>query len=319
MSSPFQQTIARAVEITGIGLHGAQPVRAVLRPSRSGIVFRRLDLERELASRRQRTRVEIAACVENVSQVDHATTLAAVTPAGPAQVQTVEHLLSALHGLGIDACTIELDAPEVPILDGSSAPWVALLRSAGRRRLARPRKIRRLLEPFAVELGEASIVAYPSSAPRVTCSIDFDHPAIGRQERAFTITPESYADDVAPARTFGFLGEVVALQAKGLIRGGSYDNAVVLDDGGVVSGDLRFADEFVRHKALDLLGDLALAGMPLQAHVVARRAGHRLHVEFLRRLLASPSCWTVEDMSAAVEAAPALLAADVHLASAAPR
>jgi UDP-3-O-[3-hydroxymyristoyl] N-acetylglucosamine deacetylase len=300
--SPFQQTLARSVEITGIGLHGAMPVHVILRPRATGdgIVFRRLDLERELRSAGRRDRVEIPAIVENVCQVDHATTIAAHTPAGRACVQTVEHLLSALHGLGIDACLVEIDAGEVPILDGSAAPWVNLVRSAGVRRLPRARRVRRLLESFAVESGDSSIIAYPSDSLRLTCAIDFTHPAIGRQERSFTLSPESFEEQVAPARTFGFLREVEALQAKGLVKGGSFDNAVVLDDEGVVNGSLRFADEFVRHKTLDLLGDLALGGMPLRAHVVARRAGHRLHVEFLGKLLQNTQAWVVETLSPAI-------------------
>ena len=168
--------------------------------------------------------------------------------------------------------------------------------------------MRRLLEPFAVESGDSSIIAYPSDSLRLTCAIDFTHPAIGRQERSFTLTPASYAEQVAPARTFGFLREVETLQAKGLVKGGSFENAVVLDDDGVVNGSLRFADEFVRHKTLDLLGDLALGGMPLRAHVVARRAGHRLHVEFLNRLLQSPQSWTVETLGTAI-ASPIVAAA----------
>lgn len=304
-----QHTLAGSVEVTGVGLHGAMPVHVVLRPRAigEGIVFRRVDLERELRAAGRSDHVEIPATVANVCQVDHATTLAARTPAGRACVQTVEHLLSALHGLGVDSCLVEIDAGELPILDGSAAPWAELVRTAGLRRLPRARRVRRLLESFAVESGDSSIIAYPSDSMRLTCAIDFAHPAIGRQERSFTLSPAAFEEQVAPARTFGFLREVETLQAKGLVKGGSFENAVVLDDDGVVNGSLRFADEFVRHKTLDLLGDLALGGMPLQAHVVARRAGHRLHVEFLSRLLANPQAWIVETLAPA--ATPPLVAA----------
>ena len=320
-TSHAQHTLGGTVEIAGKGLHGAVPVRAVLRPSSTprGIVFRRVDLERDLREAGRPARVEIPAVVGNVAQVDHATTLAATTPAGRAVVQTVEHLMSALHGLGIDTCVVELDAAEVPILDGSSEPWVELLRSAGTRRISATRQVRRLVRPFAVEDGLSSIVAYPADQLRLTCAIDFAHRAIGRQEVSVAITPETFMDEVASARTFGFLREVEALQAKGLVRGGSLENAVVLDDDAIVNGDLRFGDEFVRHKALDLLGDLALGGMPLLGHVVARRAGHRLHVEFLRQLLAAEDAWVVETSAAEAARVVAALPAAARLASAAAR
>ncbi len=306
----LQQTIARAVSCEGVGLHGGEPARVTLRPSRarSGIIFRRVDLERDMAARGRATRIEIPASLEGVSRVDHATTLSVHAACGPVSVGTVEHLIAALRGAGIDACTVEVDGPEVPILDGSSAPWMTLLESAGRSTLARPRRQMRILRPVSVELGGASVHAYPADEFRVTCSIDFSHEAIGRQEISLDVTPESFASQLAGARTFGFLREVEALRAAGLARGGSMENAIVIGDDGILNGPLRFEDEFVRHKALDLIGDLALVGFPLIGHVVARRAGHRAHVEFARELLASPSAWALETTASEPAMEPALLA-----------
>jgi UDP-3-O-[3-hydroxymyristoyl] N-acetylglucosamine deacetylase len=314
-----ERTLARSVSCSGIGLHGAVPVTVTLRPATSGgIVFRRLDLEQELRASGRRARVEIRAAVENVRHVDHATTLAADTAAGEASVQTVEHLLSALHGLGIDNCLVELDAGEVPILDGSAGPWVELVLSAGTKDLPQARRVRRVVEPFAIEFGGSSIVVRPADALRVTCSIEFAHRAIGQQEVSLDLDPVRFATQVAPARTFGFMRDVEALRAAGLVKGASLENAIVLDEQGVVSGSLRFDDEFVRHKMLDLVGDLALGGMPLVGHVTAHRAGHRLHVEFLRQLLAHPDHWVVETIPEPVRVlsavGPSRMAAVAHAA-----
>lgn len=314
-SISLQQTLARPVTCEGVGLHHGEPVRVRLRPHRrGGITFRRTDLERQLAMAGQRARVEIPASLDGVSRVDHATTLSADTPAGLASVGTVEHLIAALRGMDIDSCLVEVDGPEVPILDGSSAPWIELLRSAGRQALPRTNRRLRILKPKTVTLGGASITCYPSDSFRVSCSIDFAHPAIGKQEISLDITPESFEGELAAARTFGFLREVEALRAAGLARGGTMENAVVLGDDAVLNGPLRFADEFVRHKALDFIGDLALAGMPLMGHFVARRAGHRLHVEFARELLADPACHVIETPGIEREAAAAaLIGADLAL------
>lgn len=284
-----ERTLGRTVEVTGIGLHSGRPVRVRLRPGRAGegIVFFRTDLPGG-----ERTPIRTAA--GGVTEVDHATTISAGGSDTPS-IQTVEHLLSALCGLEIDACRVEVDAPELPILDGSAAPWVYLIHEAGLKTLSVPRRVRRIVRPFRVEVGDAFLAAYPADSLRITCSIDFNHPAIGHQERGFDVNPRSFSEEIAPARTFGFLHQVEALRQAGLVKGGSYDNAIVLDEHGVLNGRLRFEDEFVRHKALDLIGDLALTGLPLIGHLVAHRAGHRVHAEFAKRLLASPSHWRVEE------------------------
>jgi UDP-3-O-[3-hydroxymyristoyl] N-acetylglucosamine deacetylase len=284
-----ERTLGRTVEVTGIGLHSGRPVRVRLRPGRagSGIVFFRTDLPGG-------DRRPIATNANGVTEVDHATTISAGGEGTPA-IQTVEHLLSALCGLEIDACRVEVDAPELPILDGSAAPWVYLIHEAGLKTLAAPRKVRRIVRPLRVEMGDAFLAAYPADSLRITCSIDFAHPAIGAQERGFDVNPRSFSEEIAPARTFGFLHEVEALRQAGLVKGGSYDNAIVLDEHGVLNGRLRFQDEFVRHKALDLIGDLALTGLPLVGHLVAHRAGHRVHAEFAKRLLSTPGAWRVEE------------------------
>lgn len=291
-----RRTLGRAVSCSGIGLHGGQAVNVRLSPARgeAGVVFRRVDLPGAPA---------IPATVASVSEVDHATTLAV----GAVRVRTVEHLLAALAGLEVSSCVVEVDSDELPIFDGSATRWVSLLRHAGTQPLARSRSALRLLEPVHVASGASSISAYPADALRITCSIDFPHPVIGAQELDVEVTPETFADELAAARTFGFLADVEQLRRAGLVRGGSLENAIVLDDRAVVTGPLRWEDEFVRHKALDLVGDLALLGAPLLAHVVAHRAGHRLHVELCRRILALPERYRLEDAGGEhAEAGPAL-------------
>lgn len=301
-----QQTLARSVAIRGLALHSGREARVTLRPGKagSGIVFRRVDLAPE-----DGVAPEILAHVDGVSRVDHATTLSSRTEGGSVSVRTVEHLLAALAGLGIDSCVVDVDGDEVPALDGSALPWVELLRSAGTRALDATRLVRRVVKPVSVSSGASSITIHPARALRLSCSIDFEHPVIGRQAITTAVDPGSFCEALAPARTFGFLKDVDAMRAAGLARGASYDNTIVLDDERVVSGALRFADEFVRHKALDLLGDLLLTGAPLAGHVVAHRAGHALHVALGRQLLADASAWRLEPVELAREAPLPALAA----------
>jgi UDP-3-O-[3-hydroxymyristoyl] N-acetylglucosamine deacetylase len=231
-----------------------------------------------------RPETAIPARVESASTFDYATTLSR----DGVSVGTVEHVLSAAFGEGLDNCVIELDGPEVPILDGSALPFVRLFHAAGFERLDAP--VASLSSPDPVHVfRDGRGVSFEPDGPglTITYEIDFPHPAVGRQELTVAIRPEEYSTRIAPARTFGFAKDVEALRARGLARGGSLHNAVVLDETGVLSGPLRFRDEFVRHKVLDLVGDLALLGVALDGHIHAQRAGHALHIEFARALAAS--------------------------------
>ncbi|HVB35430.1 MAG TPA: UDP-3-O-acyl-N-acetylglucosamine deacetylase [Patescibacteria group bacterium] len=282
----YQNTIARPVETQGVGLHTAVRghLRLVPAPAGTGIVFRRVDLDN----------FEIEAHGRWLAHVSYATSLMKKG----VLLSTVEHVLAALYACGIDNVYIELDALEVPILDGSSRPFVEMIAEAGIRRLRRRRRCLKLIRPVEITDGERHIAAYPAENFRVQYFIDFPHPLVGREEIELDVDAESFARVLAPARTFGFLDDVSRLRSMGLIRGGSLDNAIVLTRDGLMSGELRFPDEFARHKALDLIGDLALVGRPLKARIVAHRAGHALHTALVTRLLADRSLW-VETVASA--------------------
>jgi UDP-3-O-[3-hydroxymyristoyl] N-acetylglucosamine deacetylase len=281
----MQRTIAEKISCTGIGLHSGQPVQLTLHPARagSGVVFVRTDLPEP---------VEVPALHGAVTSTRLATTLGR----GDATIGTVEHLLAALCGLGIDNVRVEVDGPEIPVMDGSSASFVFLIRAAGIFDQGVPRRTVRMRRPVEVRDGDRVIRIEPARDLRVTYSVDFTHPAIGRQQlRNLVIDDESFEQEICRARTFGFLREVEALWRNGLARGGNLDNTVVMDDVRVLNCDgLRWPDEFVRHKVLDLLGDLALLGMPIEGHLVVERGGHALHQRFVRALLEHPSHWTIE-------------------------
>ena len=281
----MQRTIAEKISCTGIGLHSGAPVQLTLHPARAGagIVFVRTDLTRP---------VEVPANHSAVTSTRLATTLGC----GDATVGTVEHLLAALFGLGIDNVLVEVDGPEIPVMDGSAASFVFLIRAAGIFDQGVPRRSLRIRRPLEVRDGDRLIRIEPGRDLRVTYSVDFAHPAIGRQQlRDLVIDDESFESEICRARTFGFLREVEALWRSGLARGGNLDNTVVMDEFRVLNRDgLRWSDEFVRHKALDLLGDLALLGLPLEGHVVVERGGHALHQRLVRALLEQPSHWTIE-------------------------
>jgi UDP-3-O-[3-hydroxymyristoyl] N-acetylglucosamine deacetylase len=207
-------------------------------------------------------------------------------------LSTVEHLLAALYSCGVDNVYVELDALELPILDGSSKPFIELLANAGIRKLRRQRRYIRVIKPLEFSDGDRRIGIYPADEFRVHCFVDYKHPDVGPQEVEMTVDRQSFSRELAPARTFGFMKDFAGLQAMGLIRGGSVENAIVLDDEGILNGPLRFPDEFGRHKALDLIGDLALVGRPLKARIVAHKAGHALHTQLVTRLLADHTLWT---------------------------
>jgi UDP-3-O-[3-hydroxymyristoyl] N-acetylglucosamine deacetylase len=285
-----QQTLRRQVSCAGIGLHSGNKVNLTLRPAAAGtgIVFRRVDLG-----------VDIPASVGQVTSLHYATVLGK----DGATVETVEHLLAALVSAGIDNVVIELSQREVPIMDGSSAPFLFLIQEAGVKRLTAPRQYLKVLRPVNVGQGDKHIAIYPSDHFKVSYTISFDHPLLRHQSRTTRVTEQSFADDIASARTFGFLKEVEWMRQQGLALGGSLENAIVIGDTGVLNA-LRFEDEFVRHKILDAVGDLALLGHPLLGHVVAHRAGHALHTQLAAQLLADAGAWTLVESAAPGVAVP---------------
>jgi len=206
---------------------------------------------------------------------------------------TTEHLLAAIYSCGIDNVYIDIDAIEVPILDGSAEPFMQLLDEAGVRKLRRKRRYLKVRKAVEVVEDGRRIGIYPAEELRVSCYVDFPHPMVGRQEVEMAVNAESFRKVLSRARTFCFETDIEPLRAMGLIRGGSLENAIVLTRDGVLNGPLRYADEFGRHKALDLIGDLALVGLPLLARVEARKAGHALHTQLVSSLLADPSAWTI--------------------------
>ena len=297
----LQTTIHRPVETEGIGLHTGVhgKVRLVPAPADTGVVFRRTDLDQFL----------IEAHGSNVARVSYATSLMKQG----VLLSTTEHLLAAIYSCGIDNIFVDIDAIEVPILDGSAEPFMQMIDKAGIRKLRRKRKYLKVMKPVEVVEDGRRIAIYPSDEFRVRCYVDFPHPQVGQQEVEMVVNAETFRQVLSRARTFCFESDIEPLKAMGLIRGGSLDNAIVLTKDGIMNGPLRFADEFGRHKALDLIGDLALVGLPLLGHVVARKAGHALHTQLVSRLLQDSSSWIVttnEPVSEPVESRVLLPAAD---------
>jgi UDP-3-O-[3-hydroxymyristoyl] N-acetylglucosamine deacetylase len=271
-----QRTIAEKISCTGVGLHTGKPVQLTLHPARAGtgIVFVRTDLGEP---------VEIPALPSSLGGRAH---LATTLTGGGATLDTVEHLLAAAYGLGVDNLRVEVDGPELPGMDGSSASFVFLLRAAGLYEQAARRPVLRIARPIEVREGSRSIRIEPGQGLRVSYEIDFDHPCIRRQAvRNLAIDESTFEREIARARTFGFVAEVDALWRAGRARGACLDNTVVLDGARVLNRDgLRFSDEFVRHKVLDLLGDLALLGVRVEGHVRVERGGHALHQKLVTKL-----------------------------------
>ena len=216
-----------------------------------------------------------------------------------ASVETVEHLLAALHSLGIDNVAVELNHPEVPIMDGSAAPWVYLIQDAGVRDLSAPRRTMRILRPLQVQHGDKRAALYPADQFKITYTICFDHPLLRHQQKTVDLDEQTFVNEIAPARTFGFLKEVEMLRQRGLALGGSLENAVVLGETGVLN-PLRFEDEFVRHKMLDAIGDMALVGCQILGHLVVHRGGHALHTALASELLRQRDAWQFVDGSVAM-------------------
>jgi UDP-3-O-[3-hydroxymyristoyl] N-acetylglucosamine deacetylase len=275
----LQRTLRRQISCAGIGLHSGNKVQLSLKPaaSNSGIRFRRTDLGSH----------EIPATVQHLAGIQLATGLAR----NEVSVETVEHLMAALVSMSVDNVLVELNSPEVPIMDGSASPFIYLINEAGIKTLQAPRKYLKIIRPIAISRGDKRIALYPSDHFKVTYSISYDHPLLRHQSRTLRITEDSFVDDIAPARTFTFLKDVEMLRQNGLALGGSLENAIVLGETGVLNNALRFEDEFVRHKILDAIGDLALVGHPVVGHLVAHRAGHALHTEFAAKILEETSAW----------------------------
>jgi len=277
----LQQTIKRPVRCTGVGLHSGGRVSLSLLPAPrdSGIVFIRKDID---------SGVRVDALIKNIRPA----LLSTVVGVNGVQVQTTEHVLAAATGLGIDNLYIEVDAPELPVMDGSAAPFVKMILDAGITAQDRHRSFLKIVRPVEVNEGDKSIAILPASLSSITYTINYDHPMIGHQDYLYRDSPDAFMCEIAPARTFGFLREVEALWDAGLGLGGSLQNTLILSDEGLLNVDgLRFADEFVRHKILDLMGDMALLGLPFIGEVVAVRSGHALHARLVDKILESPESW----------------------------
>lgn len=280
-----QRTIERAVKISGVGLHSGRPATLALipAPEDSGIVF-----VQNVDGRRSEIKVDGSRVVE--------TMLSTTLGIDGSNVHTVEHLLSAVWSLGVDNLFVELDSVEVPILDGSAFPFAELIREAGIREQNGARRVIRILSPIVLAEPGRRLAIYPADEFSVDFTIRFDHPALRYQRFQYVASPEGFISEIARARTFCFLREVEAMRAKGLAQGGSLDNAVVIGEHGVLNPEgLRYSDEFVRHKILDLIGDLSLLGYPILGRVEAECAGHRLNVEMVNCIRAQRDRWQLEE------------------------
>jgi len=279
-----QRTLRRPISCVGIGLHSGNKVTLSLKPAPSGfgIRFRRADLGG----------LEVPASVGHVGGINHATGLTR----DAVNVETVEHLLAALVSLGVDNVIVELNSPEVPIMDGSAAPFVYLIHEAGIKRLPAARQYLKVLRPLSLTRGDKRIALYPSDHFKVTYSISYDHPLIGRQTIAVDVKPDVFRREIARARTFGFMRDVTSLWNSGYALGASLENTLVVSDNRILNPEgTRFPDEFVRHKALDAIGDLALAGGPLLGTYRSVRGGHKLNHAVLCALMSDTSAWAWVD------------------------
>ncbi|MGZ3606944.1 MAG: UDP-3-O-acyl-N-acetylglucosamine deacetylase [Syntrophales bacterium] len=277
----LQRTIKHEINCRNIGLHSGRKVSMTIKPAGvdEGIVFIRKDLPGD---------VRIKADFDNVRDTILATTIGL----NGATVSTVEHLLSALCGMGVDNATVEVDAPEIPIMDGSALPFVNLLKDVGTTIQNKCKRLLVIQKRISVSEGDGTAMLLPSPEFKITYGIDFEHPLIRRQSYDMTFSDVAYERDICQARTFGFLKDVEYLQAKGLALGGSLRNAVVLDERRVINKEgLRCHDEFVKHKILDAIGDLSLLGVPIIGHFVAYKSGHRLNNLLLKELMAHRECW----------------------------
>jgi UDP-3-O-[3-hydroxymyristoyl] N-acetylglucosamine deacetylase len=279
----YQRTIAKKVNVTGIGLHSGRKVSMTLNPAPAdyGIQFQRTDFPDKPIMR---------AHAQTVGATENATTLGS----GAQAIHTVEHLLAVVYGLGINNLLIEIDGPEVPIMDGSGASFMFLLKETGITNLNKTKKFIVVLEPVRVELGDKWATIEPSQKLIIDSTIVFAHPIIKTQRQVFDFTCENFIEEISRARTFGFVKDVDMLKRKGLIKGGSLDNAVVMDDFKVMNPEgLRFKNEFVRHKILDTIGDISLLGYEVAGKITTYKSGHNLHNMLCRKLLDTPSAYEI--------------------------
>lgn len=307
----YQSTIANTATISGIGVHSGRQITMTLRPAEAGtgIVFYRSEGNRT---------VSIPAVSANV--VD--TRLATVLGKGDLTVSTVEHFMAALSAFGVDNLHVDIDGPEVPIMDGSAAPFIEKIAEAGVRSLARTRKFLAIRKPMTLIDGEKRIRIVPSRFFRVSFDIAFDHPSISLQHKSVKLSLDTFRKELAPARTFGFLHEVEYLKSKGLARGGSLENAIVLDQKRVLNPEgLRYQDEFVRHKILDAIGDFSLIGYPILGHIKSFKGGHDINHRMVEKILATPESWklvefTEEDLREALRHGQPAFASELALSRA---
>ena len=277
-----QTTISQTIETRGIGLHTGVEVNLALKPAppNTGYIFVRTDLDN----------FEIPASVEYISHCSYATTLMR----RGVVLSTCEHLLSALRGAGVDNCFIELDNIEIPIMDGSSENFIELIEKAGIKKQNAPRRFLKIKEKVEIEQGDRKMSIEPSDKYEIECAIDFPHPFINEQKFHFTLKNGSFGREIASARTFGFMTEIEMLRKANLALGGSLENAIVLTPEGMLNENpLRFSDEFVRHKILDIIGDFALLGMPVLGKITAKKSGHSVHASLMSKLLKTESAWEI--------------------------
>ncbi|MDK2792829.1 MAG: UDP-3-O-[3-hydroxymyristoyl] N-acetylglucosamine deacetylase [Deferribacteres bacterium] len=281
-----QTTIKKDILFEGVGLHTGSNIKVKISPAfpDTGIRFMRVDVKNSES-----------VAVSPYSVIT--TQLATGIKCGDFPISTIEHLMSALYGLGVDNALIEVDGPEIPILDGSSKPIVEMILDAGIKELGKNKKFLKVNRRIRVDLQDKWIEIIPSRFFKITFGIDFNHPLLSVQKKFVNVTAESYVNDIARARTFGFKNEVESLWKMGLAKGGSLENAVVIGEEGVLNPEgLRFEDEFVRHKILDLVGDISLIGYPILGHIRAYRSGHQLNNQFARALIESTDCYSLVEM-----------------------
>jgi len=278
----LQNTLKDEIFISGQGLHSGRSIQMKLRPapSNTGVVFIRTD----------KGNVRIKASISSVSDTTFATTLSAEG----VRIGTVEHLLAALAGLNVDNVYVEINGPEVPIMDGSSYQFVSRIMDCGIVKQEKAVSYIKILAPVVVMEGHSQIAITPYEGTRITYRLFYTHPAFGEQKMGIDISTSTFINELAPARTFGFLRDVEMLKSRGLAQGGTLDNAIVLDEKEVINRSLlRFKDEFVRHKIMDAVGDLSLIGLPIHGHIIANKSGHTLHVKLLRKILLLRDSWEI--------------------------